>query len=169
MPICAARSWPLTLRSAITGQFDPLTTDPAGLSVFLDLPEGLGIREGSVRLGMSVSHPERGRESGDWVLNPARDRQGRQVFRLSAKEAAEFRAVQAVAREWKAADAEGTAGSLSVSLGGCRTVPLSELEGARASVFVRMSPDGPERAVFRDAPISNVFTRGTVEALPPCR
>ena len=147
---------------------DPLTADPGQISVALDLPEGLGVLPESVKLGLEATRSGVGDVGGVWTLEQARDGEGRDVFRVPEEDREALRQVQRQARVWNDEDPDGTQGALSLSIGGCRTVPAEQLRGARASAFIQLREDGPARPLFLNAPISQVLSSEQVLALPPC-
>lgn len=147
---------------------DPLSADPGEISVALDLPEGLGVLPGSVKLSLAARGAE-GRSVADtWTLEMLRQPDERLVFRVAEADRADMRRLQATARAWEEADPDGTNGSISVALGGCRTVPDADLSDARASVFIGFDADGPVLPLFRNAPISQVLSDAQLSQLPAC-
>lgn len=147
---------------------DPLAADPGQISVALDLPEGIGVLPGSVKLSLEAEREGFGKVGDVWTLEQTQDASARQVFRVAEADHAELRSVQTQAREWNVEDPDGTRGSLSLSIGGCRTVPADELADARASVFIGLRNDAPMRPLFLKAPISEVLSEEQVSALPRC-
>ncbi len=147
---------------------DPLAADPGDISVALALPPGLGVMPGGVKLALSAARDGHGAVSGDWTLEASRDPQERWVFRVAASDRAELRAVQAQAQQWEETDPDGTTGSLTLALAGCRTVPVAELQGARASAFLRLAPGEAARPIFRNAPIEGLLSAEDLTALPVC-
>jgi hypothetical protein len=147
---------------------DPLSADPGEISVVLELPPGLEVLPGGVKLALSAERPGHGSVSGAWTLDASRDPGARWVFRVAEEDRAELSAVQSRAQSWEEVDPEGTSGSLTLAVGGCRTVPVERLDGARASAFLRLSPEKPSRALFRDAPIADLLTTEDIAALPVC-
>lgn len=147
---------------------DPLTADPGDISVALELPPGLEVLPGGVKLALSAEWPGHGSVSGTWTLDASRDPAERWVFRVAEADRAELRRVQSRALAWEEVDPDGTTGSVTVALGGCRTVPFQRLDGARASVFLRLSPEEPVRPLFRDAPIAKLLSAEDIASLPVC-
>ncbi|MEM9426738.1 MAG: hypothetical protein AAGA06_08545 [Pseudomonadota bacterium] len=149
-------------------QVDLLSADAADISVALALPPGLGVLPDSVTLSLSAARAGQGSVGGSWTLEETRDAMDRHVYRIAAADRAELRRVQQQAAAWEDADPDGTAGSLSLALGGCRTVPAELLADARASVFLSLAPDQPPRALFRNAPVAEVLSDDNLRALPRC-
>lgn len=149
-------------------QVDPLTADAGDISVALALPPGLGVLPDSVTLSLSAARAGQGSVGGSWTLEETRDAMDRRVYRVAAADRAELRRVQRQALAWEDVDPDGTTGSLSLALGGCRTVPAELLTDARASVFLSLAPDQPPRALFRNAPVAEILSDDDLKALPRC-
>ncbi len=147
---------------------NPLTADPGEISVALALPDGLSVLPGSVKLSLEAEREGAGEVRGIWTLEQARDPEDRVVFRLAEADRADVQSVQAQARTWEAEDPDGTRGSMSLSLAGCRTVSAANLADARASAYISLEDGGPMRPLFRNAPIAEVLSSKQVSALPPC-
>lgn len=150
------------------GGVDPLTADPSEISVAIELSDGLGVLPETVKLALSAQHPDRGTIEDIWVLETAQAPDQTWFFRVAEQDRAEMRRVQRMAREWELADPDGTTGSISVALGGCRTVSYAQLTDARASVYIRLSDDGSFRPLFRNAPISEILNEAQMPELPMC-
>lgn len=149
-------------------QLDPLSADPGDITVALELPAGLGVLPDSVQLSLSAKRTGHGSVGGSWVLAEARDPLDRRVYRVASQDLTELRTVQMQAQAWEEVDPGGTTGSLSLALGGRRTVPAAQLAGARGSVFLGLAQDQPPRALFRDAPVAEVLSAEDLAALPIC-
>lgn len=147
---------------------DPLSADPGEISVAVELPEGLGVLPDSVKLGLAAQNADGRTIADSWTLETLRQPGDRWVFRVAEADRAEMRRLQATARAWEEADPKGTSGSISVTLGGCRTDADADLSDARASVLIGFAADEPERPLFRNAPISEVLSDTELSLLPPC-
>ena len=147
---------------------DPLTADPANISVAVDLPEGLGIMPGSVILTLSSRNAEGQTLDGAYALDETRDSEGRRRFQIAPEDQAELRALQSRARAWEEADPDGTFGSISISVEGCQSAPDANFTNARASVYISLAPDAPAMPLFRNAPLSQVLAAEDLAMLPPC-
>lgn len=147
---------------------DPLTADPAEISVAVDLPEGLSILPESVVLTLSSRNAEGQALDGAYTLTETRDSEGRRRFQIAPEDQAELRALQSGARAWEEADPDGTFGSISIALEGCRTGSDATFADARASVYISLAPDVPAMPLFRNAPLSQVFAAEDLAVLPLC-
>lgn len=147
---------------------DPLTADPAEISVALDLPEGLGVLPDSVVLTLSSRNADGDALDGTFNLAESLDAEGRRSYRVAPSDQAEMKGLQTQARTWEEADPDGTFGSLSIGLEGCRTLPAADLTDARASVYFSLATDAPAMPLFLNAPIHQVLAAEDLAQLPPC-
>ena len=95
---------------------DPLAEDPAAFSVGLDLPDGLAIPPGGAELTLSARNAEGDEAGAAAELTEGAD--GR--WRVTEADLPALREAQRTIRAWKAADPDGTIGSLSLELAACR-------------------------------------------------
>lgn len=138
-------------------RLDPLSSDPALMAVRAELPAGIDMMPGSVRLSVEATHDADGtqiRES--YTL----ERRGT-VWRLSENDAARMRAVQRQVRTWKAG--AGASGSFSA-----HATPCIRGEGpapnATFSLLMQTDPDAAFAPVLRNVPLNRIEPG----ALPPC-
>ena len=147
----------LTRLSALS----PLTADPADMAVAVDLPEGVGIRPGSARLTFEVT---RGAESVSRVMVLA----GAPETGLSVapEDLAPLAEAQALARDWKAVDPDGTSGILSLTFDPCRDGDLAA--EATVSAAIRLEEDGPFLPLLRGVSVAEVSGLPDPADLPEC-
>lgn len=153
-------------------RLSPVTADPAGFEVALDLPPGLDLRPGTEVLTLSATHDRTGdRAAGQFVLQ-RRDlvaggpsAEGRLVFyRVDPSDVSRMRALQARIREMKADDADDVDGSLSVAFEGCR-LDDRPLDGARGSVWLRLEEGAAFLPLIRRGRLSVLLND---QPLGPC-
>ena len=145
------------------GALDPLSADPAGMAVVLELPEGLGIEEGTAQLSLRARAADGAEVSGRYALEQGTDG----AWRVRAGDRARLRADQARAADWERADPEGTEGQFSVSLGPCRTGDAPIAEG-RVSASFQLEPGAPFLPLLRNVPVADVAETAGIAALPAC-
>ena len=139
----------------------PLTADPAGMAIAVDLPEGLGLRPGSAVLGFSVTREDEV-AAREFILTGG----AAEGFSVAAGDLEPFREVQALAQAWKAADPEGTTGSLSLTFGPCLTGALAP--EARVSARIRLEQDEPFLPLLRPQRVSEFAEALALDTIPPC-
>ncbi|MEM9343046.1 MAG: hypothetical protein AAGA87_08380 [Pseudomonadota bacterium] len=140
--------------------YDPLTADPAGFAVVVDLPEGLGL---TTENWLSLT-AARGDETVGDRFRLVRDGE---VWRIDPARLDALRALQAQAREWESEDPDGTSGSLGVSVEGCR-VGDGPAEDATLTVHLRTEANAPLRPLLRNASVEDILAAAGVDILPPC-
>lgn len=150
------------------GRMNPLTADPGAISVAVKLSDGLGVLPGSVKLRLSALTADDRTISKDWTLEALEAPDTGWLFRIAEEDLSDVRRTQRQIAAWEKADPEATQGSISVSLGGCRTAFDTDVDEARASVDVRFSKDGPLRPLVRNAPIAEVLGPEQMARLPLC-
>ena len=121
---------------------DPLTADPAGYAVALDLPAGLDIRPDSAFLTLRATRADTGETAEGAFALIAGDVD---TYALDRADLPRFRALQSRIGAWQAAAPEATSGSFRVAVGGCR-------RGPRASCVRR--PDLTSRGGAHKSPLN---------------
>ncbi len=157
--------------------FDPLYADPAALSLAAVMPVPTRLRNGDVRLKMSLKaaapygpiDEEFALEVvGDEVapgvvVNP--DSERLQILKIASADMARLRAAQARARAYKAS---GARGNLTVGIqGGCLDGPLGQ-GPLIAAVFVRTSPGGEYFAMLKPVDLRRLAGEEAIAKLPAC-
>ena len=147
--------------AARLANLSPLTADPAGMAVAVDLPEGLGLRPGSAVLGFTL-------RNGDEVVAIELRLAGSATagFSVADRDLGRLRQVQATGREWQAADPDGTSGSLSLTFGPCLTGPLAP--DARVAARLRLGADGAFLPLLRPQPVAEFADEIGLDTIPPC-
>lgn len=146
----------------------PLTTDPAGVAVFLDLPDGLGVIPGSAVLTFGATRSDTGEE--DFMFYTLQDIETDDLrgFRIDPSDHPMFRGQQLRLRAWEAENPKATEGTFSVNGEFC-TIGPGPLPDATASVLVQYVEGGALSPLFTDAPVSAVFDAAGTVAMPPCQ
>ncbi|MEO0385912.1 MAG: hypothetical protein AAF281_00070 [Pseudomonadota bacterium] len=143
---------------------DPLTADPAGYAVALDLPAGLDIRPDSAFLTLRATRADTGETAERAFALIAGDVD---TYALDRADLPRFRALQSRIKAWQAAAPEATSGSLSVAVGGCRR-GLGPAADARVGVRLRTRPGDAFLPLLRDAPLDRLLGAAAGRGLPAC-
>mgnify|MGYP001801108867 CR=1 FL=1 len=148
-------------------QLSPLNTDPSGVAVYLDLPDGLQVLPGSAVLTFGAVRTDTGVE--DFVYYTLEDIQADDLrgFRVAKEDHPMFRGQQLRLRAWEAAYPDATNGTFSVNAEFC-TIDGGPAPGALASVFVQYEEGGTLNPLFIDAPVTRVFDASNIVTMPPC-
>lgn len=153
---------PITIARLAT--LDPLTVDPAGFEVALDLPDGIGLDADGARLILEGARGE-ALSRGVYVLQ---ERPGDpQIWRIAPGQLDALRAQQAQLAEWEEADPEETSGSMGIDLGTCR-IGAGPGPEAVVNVSLRVELGGPLLSLVRNGQLSDVVDGATVAQLPAC-
>ena len=139
----------------------PLTADPEGMAIAVDLPEGLGLLPDSAVLSFSVRRD--GEEAAREVILTGSAAEG---YSIADADLGPFREVQARAREWKAADPDGTSGSLSLTFAPCLSGELAP--GARVAARIRLAEHGAFLPLMRPQRVTDFAEALDLETIPPC-
>lgn len=146
---------------------DPMTADPAGFVVALDVPQPLAIVEDSVELAIGVTRGETGETlGGSFVLVESRDGEGRTVYRLPQEGIAGIRSAQQDAATW------ATTGDNELSIGViidfCRTVETDVPEDLQFSIFIQLAQDAPMLPLVRNSRVTEVIDVEALNELELC-
>ena len=152
--------------AAILGTVDPLSADPADVAVRIDLPDGIGLRDGGARLALDARRSDTGRAFSE-VFVLRQDGGAARTLSVASDDFARLRQAQATALAWKAEAEEATRGSLALTLDPCRTVALPAPD-ARFSAAVRLDRDGPFLPLLRGARLGDVAEVAEIAQLPAC-
>ena len=148
---------PVTTQSALD-RVDPLTADPAGFVLALDVPPGIGLREGAALIYLSAVRTDTSAQlAGAYELDAIEDEEtGQLTFRVAPEDVDRLRSDQAKVADWERSAPDATSGSLSVSATGCLTgepVPSD----ARVSAGLRIRDGGPFLTLLRNAPMADLL------------
>ncbi|MEM7630498.1 MAG: hypothetical protein AAF227_00555 [Pseudomonadota bacterium] len=141
---------------------DPLTADPAVIALRATLPDSVGVMPGSATLQLSARLRDGSERTGSFVIEQMGD-----VFQVSPEAHNALRALQADIAACKAADPDGTEGSLGIDLEPCRRgadIPAD----ATLSVAVRLEAGGAFLPLVRDARVVDLLDNDTVDEMTRC-
>ncbi|WP_299744823.1 hypothetical protein [uncultured Tateyamaria sp.] len=141
---------------------DPLSADPADIALRVDLPDGVALLPGSGTLNLRAARGDGAETSGSFPVEMAGD-----VLQVAPAAHADLRALQAEITAWKAADPDGTTGSLSVDFEPCR-IGVALPEAGKLSIYIRLAADGPFLPLVKDAPIDDALESVAQDPLKPC-
>jgi hypothetical protein len=142
---------------------DPLSADPAGMAVALDLPDGVGIVPGSAELALRAQAADGAEISGRYGLETTGDG----VWHVRDGDRARLRADQARVAAWERADPAGTVGQFSVTLAPCLT-SAGDIGRERLSAALQLEPGGPFLPLLRDVPVAELTEGVGLPDLPRC-
>ncbi len=158
---------PITLARLAT--VSPLRADPADFTVFLRLPAGLDVAPGQARLVLLAERRDTGDTlEGRYVLERQDLPDGQQAWRVARPDLARLRADQARARAWKEAVPDESGGSLSLTVGGCRTDAGPIAPDATVDVGLTLERDGPRLPLISGAPVTRILDGAEMGELQPC-
>jgi len=143
-------------------RLDPLTADPADIALQVDLPDSVGLLPEAGTLDLRATLRDGSVVGDSFPIEMRGD-----ILRVAPSSHADLRAVQADISTWKAADPDGTSGSLSVDLSPCLKTPDLP-EDARVSVAIRVSQDGPFLPLVRQAPLRDAMEGRAITDVTPC-
>ncbi|WP_368184814.1 hypothetical protein [Aestuariibius sp. HNIBRBA575] len=147
-------------------QVDPLTADPAGFEVALDMPDGVDVIPNSAMVQFAAQRVDTGDKiGGDFVLQ--RRNEGAAIFYIAHEDLPEMRNIQRVAQIWEANHADQSEGSLSVDMKLCQRQDLLDMDDT-VSASIRLIPDGAFLPLVRNARLSDFLAEADVEMLPRC-
>ncbi|WP_044006221.1 hypothetical protein [Jannaschia sp. CCS1] len=142
---------------------DPLTADPTGMAVQMDLPDGVGVTDGSAFVRLQAE--TEGGAQFDEVFALVASAQ--QVWRIDPNEQDRFRAAQARAAAWERAAPDATNGSFGASFSPCR-LGEGPAEDAFVSINIQLEPEASFLPLLSEVPILSLVEEGDMEALRPC-
>lgn len=142
---------------------DPLSADPAGMAVALDLPDGVGIAPGSAELTLRAQAADGAEISGRYGLEATEGG----VWHVRDGDRARLRADQARAAAWETADPAGTVGQFSVMLSPCQTGG-GDIGRGRLSAALQLEPGGPFLPLLRNVPVAELTEGVLLPDLPRC-
>ena len=145
----------------------PLTADPAAVTVFLDLPDGLGILPGSANVTFGADRSDTGETDREIYTLQTVEVDGLTGLRIAPNDWPKFRGQQVRLRAWEAEAPRATEGTFAVDGEPCAFGPGPAPE-ATASIFVQLASGDGRRPLIDNAPISSWFDATDLAALPPC-
>ncbi|GAB5447024.1 hypothetical protein [Gymnodinialimonas sp.] len=144
-------------------RLDPLTADPTQMAVALDLPEGVGVAEGSAHMRLYADHQDgAGFDERFELVQSAQD-----VWRVEPGAQDRFRAAQARALAWEQADADAASGGFSVGFEPC-TLDAGPGADARVSLSLQLEPGARFLPLFNEVPVTAFMEDADLAALRPC-
>ena len=148
-------------------RLSPVEADPSGFTIFVDLPEGLGIMEDSAMLVFGAERIGRvERVEGFFTLERGQVGEA-ETFRVAEEDLDRFRELQRQIGVWQAEDADGTKGSLSIGVGGC-LIGEGPAPESRLAISMTVEEGGPVLPLIRPTAVERVLDVLNVEDLPPC-
>ena len=148
---------------------DPMTADPAGFAVALEMDEGLGIQEGSVVFTVEVTHSPSGEIRGeDLVLVEDRSETGRLVYSISPEGVQALTTMQTELLPWKETSDGNSVLTLTVVADGCLVDKDSIPEDPRVSVFLQLAAEAPMRPLVQNGALTAMFDVDDLAELPQC-
>lgn len=146
---------------------DPMTADPAGFSVALDVPAPLAMVEDKVFFEFAAVRGETGdRQGGRFVLAASRDDAGRTVYRLPPEGIDAVRAAQQDAATW--AGTGDNELSIGVTVDFCRTADVTVPDDIRFSIFIQLAQDAPMLPLVRNSRVTEVIEAQELDEIGLC-
>ena len=145
----------------------PLTADPGAVTVFLDLPNGLGILPGSGSVTFGANRTDTGESDFEMYTLQTIEADGMIGFRLDPADWPRFRGQQLRLQAWENTAPRATEGTFAVGGEPCGIGP-GPLPDATASVLVQFASETTRRPLINDAPIAEVFDQLDLDVMPPC-
>lgn len=145
----------------------PLTADPASVTVFLDLPDGLGILPGSANVTFGALRADTAQS--DYEIYPLQtvETDGLTGLRIAPNDWPKFRGQQMRLRGWEADAPKSTEGTFAVDGEPCAIGP-GPASGATASVYLQLASGQDRQPLINDAPLTSWFSTSDLANLPPC-
>ena len=170
----AACGYVVPSTAARLATLDPLTADPAALSVAVVLPAGLRAQPGTALLTIESVRRDTGEtrtlpmvlmETGLANVPVPAGATGT-AYRLSTADVVRLRALQAEVTGWKAAGVD-TGGSLGLGIGGCG-VGEGPAPDAVGSAYIRTQTGAAFLPVIREAGLRDLLGPALFDAIGPC-
>ncbi|URF45876.1 hypothetical protein [Dinoroseobacter shibae] len=138
--LCVAGCSQVPLASMVElARFDPLQTDLAGITVAVDVTEGLRVAPDGAIMVLAAQAPSGASVSERFVLDQAAVSETRWFFGVAPQDAARLERARQQIVALKAED-PATAGQLSVTAEPCRAVAGA---GGTVDVFLQLAADRP--------------------------
>ncbi|WP_298360822.1 hypothetical protein [uncultured Litoreibacter sp.] len=146
----------------------PMEADPSDIAVALDLPDGIGVRQGTAKLLLTATRSDTNETSAaTYILAASPGRDGSTVYAIADRDFGRLRAQQSLIRGWKDAAGDATNGSLSAGLEGC-IIGAGPADDAAMSINMRTAKEDAFFPLIRRAPITDVMELADMEDLKPC-
>ncbi|MCF2871683.1 hypothetical protein L0664_11455 [Octadecabacter sp. G9-8] len=146
---------------------DPMTADPAGFEVALDIPDPLGLVKNSTEFQFTATRGETGDVSGgEYTLLETTTPDGHRVYRIPQNAVEDIRAIQKDAATWQATG--DNALSVGVNLDFCRTTQDPLPDDLRFSIFIRLAQDAPLLPLVRNSRVTEVIEAEALNELDMC-
>ena len=146
---------------------DPMTADPAGFVVALDVPAPLAMVKDSVVFEFGATRSDTGEtQGGTYTLIETRDEQDRVVYRLPPQGVEDIRATQLNATTWT--ETGGNELSLRVTFDFCRTLETTVPDDIEFSIFIRLAKDAPILPLVRNSRVTEVIDANALNELELC-
>jgi hypothetical protein len=146
----------------------PLTADPQGFVVAIDLPPGIAIPPGSAQILFQAARTDTGEASShSYLLEESRTETGAVSYRIATPDLDRFRTQQTLIAGWEDAAPDQTTGSFSVSLAPC-TTGAGPASDATVSVTLKLAEDQAFFPILRDAPLDQITQAGVGVEIAPC-
>jgi hypothetical protein len=140
----------LSTVAALNAQ-SPLTADPAGIEIAVDMPEGADIPQGGATFVISMARTDTGEALNEtFALQRREASDGRLLFRVNPAELDDLRDIQARALAWETENSAASSGSFSVNVFACKIGDGPE-DDARFSVAIRTEVGGGFMPLIRNA------------------
>jgi hypothetical protein len=151
---------------------DPMTADPAGFEIALELPEQLGLIENGAQLEFAATRGTTGETlGGEYTLLEHTLADGRTIYRIPQNGIEDIRALQQNAATWDATD-DTEAGDNELSVGVqvdfCRKTEDVLAEDLRFSVFIRLAKNAPLLPLVRNGRVTEVVETDALNELDIC-
>ena len=165
---CSACSYLDMSTAAQLNALNPLEADPADFSVYLDVPEAVGIPSGSARLGFEGTRSDTGESlSGEFTLHELPLPDGTRVYRIADADLAPMRTLQANMKKWKEEAGRKASGSISFWLQACLASETLDPD-APINVDLTLQKDGQRMPLITGLPISKFLERTESGNFLPC-
>ena len=171
--LAACAEVPLKTQVALA-RFDPMQADLGGISVLVEVPNGIAVQGDGATLTLAATQPSGAEVSETVVLRPravsmdgGEDARLRWRFDLNPADVARLEQTRAEIRALKAADPD-TAGALSVAAAPCQNGELpGDPEQLLMDVYLQDAAEGPALPVAPQVDLRDML-EGAGAGLPPC-
>ena len=153
---------PVTL--AKVARLSPLDADPAVMGVEIELPPGIGVREGEARITFFSTRTDTNQSiSETFVLEDMNNSQ----FQIARDDLDRLRETQTTVRNWETEAPRANSGGINVTVGPCIYGNGPDPD-ARASLSVRIDESGTFYPLVTNGPLSEVVGDEDLSAFPTC-
>ena len=146
----------------------PMEADPQDIAIALDLPDTVGITQGSAQMLMTATRRDTEQTSSEtYILATMHGSDGSTIYAIAEADFGRIRAQQTLIQQWKEEAGRATSGSVGVNLKGC-SIGDGPDEDDVMSIRIRTDTDGPFFPLVRDTPVKKVLEFTEIGALEPC-